>query len=448
MRKLAAPKRADLAPVLSTLQPDQYDAITRPADESVIFQGHPGTGKTIIAVHRLAYLTNVDAGEKKASGLVMLIGPTREYAGHVKPAVSTLVGAADEDVLVSSLPGLLDELSGVRDEPRGDTRTDDSTLAGDEIVPYLAATLKAVKREHLLDKLDRQSAVEVCYERLRSDPAFPDGNAMDASWYHYFRNLPSFDEARTDRDLRAVLAYFGIRFRKPGWFGDVAHVIVDEAQDVHPIEWEILGRLGPGQGWTILGDLNQRRTELTYRSWKPVAAKLAIENEGHAPIEPLERGYRSTGPIMRFANRLLPRSERSIRSLQAEGVEPKRVRAPQRDKLASLAVAEATSLLGRLSGGSVAIIAATTTQIITAMRHAGWSTGPERSQLWSGPEGAIRVLSHDQARGLEFDGVVVVEPSDFPENEDRRGSLFTSLTRANRELVVVNHRALPEPLRL
>jgi hypothetical protein len=446
LQKLAAPKRADLSPVLSTLQPDQYDAITRPAAESVIFQGHPGTGKTIIAAHRLAYLTNAEAGERKANGLVMLIGPTREYAQHVQPAVSSLVGEADDDVMVSSLPALLDELSGIRDDPRGDTRTDDPTLSGDEIVPYLTATFSAVRREGRFEGLDRQAAVAVAYERLRTDPAFPDRTAMDSSWYHYLRSLPPFDEARWDPNLRAVLAYLGVRFRKPVWFDDIAHVVVDEAQDVHPVEWDILGWLGPSQGWTILGDLNQRRTELTYRSWKPVAAKLGIENGGRAPIEPLERGYRSTAPIMRFANQLLPRAERSVRSLQREGVEPKRVRAAQRDKLASTAVTEAIALLSRLPGGSVGIIAATTHQIMTTLRHVGWSAQSDGSQLWSGPEGTLRLLSHDQARGLEFDGVVVVEPADFPENEGRRGSLYTSLTRANKELVVVNHRRLPDAL--
>lgn len=447
LKKLAAPKHTDLSPVLSTLQPDQYDAITRPAMDSVIFQGHPGTGKTIIAVHRLAFLTNPDARERMSDGLVMLIGPTREYSQHVTPAVNSLVGEADDNVLVSSLPALLDELSGLGDDPRADTRSDDPRVVGDEIVPYLSATFTDVKRKGLLTALDRQTAVRVLYEHLRTDPAFPGGTAMEASWYHFLRALPSFEEARSSPNLRALLAYLGMRFRKPVWFADLAHVIVDEGQDVHPLEWEILGRLGPSQGWTILGDLNQRRADSTFRSWKRVASILAIEDDGRAPVEFLERGYRSTGPIMAFANRLLPRTDRTINSLQAQGVEPKRVRVQQRDKLASSAVEEAIALLSRLSGGSVAIIAATTSPIAAPLRRAGWSAQTEGGQLWTGPDGTVRLLSHDQARGLEFDGAVVVEPADFPQTEGRLGSLYTSLTRANKELVVVNHRALPEQLR-
>jgi DNA helicase IV len=57
------------------------------------------------------------------------------------------------------------------------------------------------------------------------------------------------------------------------------------------------------------------------------------------------------------------------------------------------------------------------------------------------------VLSPDEARGLEFDGAVVVEPADFPQNYGRRGPLYTALTRPNRELSVVHAKPLPDALR-
>lgn len=447
LRKLAAPKRGDMAPVLATLQPDQYRAITRPATDSVIFQGHAGTGKTVIAVHRIAYLTSSEAGQNAANRPVMLIGPTREYAEHVRPAVRELIGDDDGNVLIISLPALLQDLAGVQFDKRTDTRVEDGRLVGKEILEYLQATFNAMKKDGGLDGLDRQEAVRAAYERLRTSPAFPDGNGMDGDWYRFLRALPPFEKVGERSDLRPLLAYFGIRFKKP--FSDVAHIIVDESQDVHPFEWEIVGRLGASQGWTILGDMNQRRSELTYRSWKPVASALSIDDEGKAPIVTLERGYRSTVPIMRFAGRLLQRSQRTLQSLQTDGPEPAIVRAAQRDKLAPASVEQATILVERYPEGSVAIIAAATHHIATALRRAGWSAQRDTSQKWSGPAGAVSLLSHDQARGLEFDAVVVVEPADFPtvEGEDRFGSLYTSLTRANKELVVVNHRALPDKLR-
>ncbi len=55
---MLAPRTTSLAPVLATLQPDQYALVTIPAMDSVIIEGGPGTGKTIVASHRAAYLVN------------------------------------------------------------------------------------------------------------------------------------------------------------------------------------------------------------------------------------------------------------------------------------------------------------------------------------------------------------------------------------------------------
>jgi DNA helicase IV len=55
----------------------------------------------------------------------------------------------------------------------------------------------------------------------------------------------------------------------------------------------------------------------------------------------------------------------------------------------------------------------------------------------------VRVLSPDDARGLEFDAVLVIEPADFPRHHDHDGALYTSLTRANKELSIVH--AKPPP---
>lgn len=448
LHKLSGPKRGELSPVLATLQPDQYRAITRPATESVIFQGHPGTGKTIIAVHRLAYLTSQEAAEKRAGGLVMLVGPTREYAEHVRPAVRSLVGD-DDNVVVMSLPALFHEFAGLRADSHADTRVDDGRIVSEEALRYLRATFNAVRNDGELSGLERLEAVRAVYERLRTSPAFPDDGAIDGDWFRYLRALPPFEAANSRPELLPVLAYFGIRFRRPYIYSDAAHIIVDEGQDVHPLEWEILGRLGANQGWTILGDLHQRRSQLTFRSWKPVAYALSIDDQGKAPIVALERGYRSTAAIMRFANRLLPANGRRLNSLQNDGPDPVKVRAPQRDKLVPYAIEQAALLCGRHAEGSVAIIAAETQGLQAGLRRVGWSAENASGQSWIRDEHSLRLLSHDQARGLEFDAVVVVEPAEFPvvEGESKLGSLYTSLTRANKELVVVNHKALPDALR-
>jgi DNA helicase IV len=77
----------------------------------------------------------------------------------------------------------------------------------------------------------------------------------------------------------------------------------------------------------------------------------------------------------------------------------------------------------------------------------GWATSAHDPQLWEKDAKEVTVAVPDDARGLEFDAVVVVEPSEFPENFGRQGPLYTALTRANRELSVVHSNALPDGLR-
>ncbi len=82
-----------------------------------------------------------------------------------------------------------------------------------------------------------------------------------------------------------------------------------------------------------------------------------------------------------------------------------------------------------------------------ALRRAGFAVDPHDVSKLVRQGRAVRVLEPEQARGLEFDAVVVVEPSAFPTRAGQHGLLYTSLTRANRELVVVHSEPLPRELR-
>jgi len=105
--QLEAPRTKSLTPVLSTLQPDQYELVTIPAMDSMIIEGKPGTGKTIIASHRAAYLVNDDTPPENAlDGNVLLIGPTTGYSNHVRGIVNRL-GGGTERIKVLSLPELM-----------------------------------------------------------------------------------------------------------------------------------------------------------------------------------------------------------------------------------------------------------------------------------------------------------------------------------------------------
>lgn len=444
-RQLAAPKKATMSAVLSTLQPDQYEAITRPAADSQILQGHPGTGKTIIAAHRAAYLVSPESVRGVSSdGAVLILGPTTEYVAHVREVLQTLIDDPTR-YEVRAISSLLEELAGL---PRSDTPTD--TFLWEDVSPDLARLVDlayARTRQQLDNQGEKPTASDV-YAELLWLLEDPPADGLEPEWVLYLRQLPKTYELMKQRIIssyRGLMAYIGVRTTR---MPNPVHVIVDEAQDIHPIEWEVLGRLGNRGGWTILGDLNQRRTDHTFNSWDDVAQLLAIEDEaGRAPLQVLERGYRSTAPIIRFANQLLPARERRLFSIQDEGEHPHVARVTSARELADTAFRAAEQLMDQVGSGTVAIITMNSTMVRTTLTKRGWQAGFGDPFTWRSGERVLKLLPPERARGLEFDGVVVVEPAEFPENVGRQGVLYTALTRANRLLTVVYNRPLPRGMK-
>ena len=203
----------------------------------------------------------------------------------------------------------------------------------------------------------------------------------------------------------------------------------------------------PSSSWTLLGDMNQRRSDWSYSSWAHIARDLGIVDEGK-PFQPttFERGYRSTAPIITFANRLLPRHERKAECVQSDGPPPM-VISTRPDGLVSEVISQAIRLCDKYPGGTTAVIATDFRDIGMGLLAAGWLQDAQDRRIRLKDEWKIHLLTPDMARGLEFDAVVVVEPASFPANLGRIGSLYTSLTRANRELAVVHSRPLPDALR-
>lgn len=434
-QQLAAPRTRSLTPVLSTLQPDQYDLVTRPAMDSIIIEGQPGTGKTIVASHRAAYLVNEETPpENTLDGRVLVVGPTVGYSRHVREVINRLAGPTDR-IKVLSLPELINKLIGIKREPRSlQTRT---WHDGDwQLVRLARSALARLKAGNGLTPTP-----EAIYEHLRTQTR---SVTTDPEWSRYLQNLPPYKTALLNERHAPLIAFLKWEVLRPNEFSGVEHVIVDEAQDVTPLEWYLLDEINEADTWTILGDLNQRRSDHTLNSWSSVLEVIAIEE--NTPIRRMERGYRSTKSILEFANRLLPRRHRKLFALQEIGPEPRILKVSAKD-LANQTVAEIARLADVHSAGTLAVISLSPRQIIKALRAHGWVNAPFDEPLWQNGSREVRVTTIDEARGLEFDAVVVVEPSDFPLNFGRHGALYTALTRANRELSVVYSRSLPDALR-
>jgi DNA helicase-2/ATP-dependent DNA helicase PcrA len=292
-----------------------------------------------------------------------------------------------------------------------------------------------------IKRTDERVRAVIDIARAADEHAIPDNEHRE-----FLRNLPRWEELSARSQYLPMLAAFALALdpRVPG--GPVAHLIIDEAQDVRPLEWRILlnSVLEQGGSVSLFGDMNQRRSDYTASDWMDLAVDLEItDNDGTIAIRELEVGYRSTKQILRFANRLLPRGTRGEKALR-EGPEPTIRQVPHNQRVAECYRSAAD--LAQRHEGHVAWITNAPTLANAEFRRKNWVRG-QLHDGWTKDDRTVVILHPDQARGIEFDAVVVEEPADFHKNVGRDGVLYTSLTRPNKELVVVHSASLPKELR-
>jgi DNA helicase IV len=216
--------------------------------------------------------------------------------------------------------------------------------------------------------------------------------------------------------------------RQRPWFG---HVVVDEAQSLSPMQWRMIARRCPGKSITIVGDLGQSAS-VWNTTWEDVVHGL---NPPGSTISELSINYRSPEEISDLATRVLHSYAPHLtppRSVRRSGEDPVFVRTDDR---IAVALEHAKRLVPE--DGTAAIIA--TPDVRDEARQ---FAGIEGVDLGS----SLSVLSVDEARGLEFDVVVVIEPAGIAERNGLSG-LYVALTRPTKSLVVVHSEQLPDPLR-
>jgi DNA helicase-2/ATP-dependent DNA helicase PcrA len=435
-KTLQAPRTAALRQVLSTLQPRQHELVKWDSAHPLVVQGHPGAGKTILAVHRAAYLVHPERPGGPLWGRVLLLGPTTNYVSHTKTALASLTTSPSVEALSTHalLRRLLPELAQSPSHSDENYRDYDDELAG--FVDRISELLW--RRGALNARMTPSVAARTVYETMRTNARTAPGD-----WSEYVSSLPVWDKALRLERFAPLLAYCALRV-KPALTQGYSHVIVDEAQDVRPMEWQILRTLNDGRGWTVVGDMNQRRSDCCYASWEQITTAIGVAGSAH--VEDYRSVYRSTPAIQQFAGRLLPARERTGIPVQAEGERPAVVKASPKT-MGEVVVAAASPFLDAHRQGTVAVIAVDPSSVRRAFVSHGWRAMGAGRDTYLRAGKRIRLLSATDARGLEFDAVVVVEPADFPKNLGRHGLLYTSLTRANRSLVVVHTKPLPEELR-
>jgi hypothetical protein len=226
---------------------------------------------------------------------------------------------------------------------------------------------------------------------------------------------------------------------EPRRFG---HVLVDEAQDLTAMQWRMLARRCPSGSMTLVGDFGQASRAGALATWDEVLANL------DARVSPrritLTVNYRTPAEIMEVANRLLPVAAPGVeaaRPVRRTGAVPS-VRPVDAGDLVTAAAAAARA--ARADGGTVVVIAPEGDHdaLVDALRDLG--AVADSVEAIDAP---VAILSPLDAKGLEFDHVVVVEPARLV-TPDAAGLrlLYVVLTRATRDLVIVHAAPLPEAL--
>ncbi|MCT2589409.1 AAA family ATPase [Streptomyces sp. N2-109] len=226
---------------------------------------------------------------------------------------------------------------------------------------------------------------------------------------------------------------------RPAGYG---HVVVDEAQDLSPMQCRAIARRAGFGSLTVLGDLAQGTTPWAARAWSGHLAHLGI---AEAAVIPLSTGFRVPEEILALANRLLgsfPAEFPAARSLRRGGeLSLRRIAELAPDTVAAVRAALARE-------GSIGVIAhgPDVASLREALGAAGIdTTGPGAGELGGAPR--VTVLAATEAKGLEYDHVVVVEPAAIVEAEPRGlNRLYVVLTRAVSRLDILHRRPLPAPL--
>jgi DNA helicase IV len=507
LAELERERTGEMRDIVATIQAEQDVVIRAPLETCLVVQGAPGTGKTAVGLHRAAFLLYEHRELLDRTG-VLVVGPNPvflRYIAQVLPSLgetavrqttierlvagSLRVRAFDDDtaarvkgdgrmadvlaravragvspplddvevtthwgtvrLTADAVRAAIDDIAG-RGVPhnvgRGALRTQLTRLAWRELLRIRGEDVTSPDDferdlrgnrvwQRWLDRTWPAVGAAALVRRVLSGPTALRAAAegiLDASEQQAILRKPvrrADDEPWTVADLVLVDEAEALTVGPPRAYG---HVVVDEAQDLSTMAVRALARRCPSRSMTVLGDLAQATAPAAQRSWLDVAAALGVPER--VELTELDLGYRVPAPIIEFANRLLPEAApgvRPARSVREVGRAPVVVPAADVDAL--------VAALGEL----------------TAERADRWTTVGvvaveglhERLRQVLPATDAVALLVPEDAKGLEFDAVVVVEPAQIAAG-DARGArlLYVALTRAVQELVVVHATPLPPAL--
>ncbi len=552
MAQLSRARDRSMHSIVATIQAEQDKAIRAPSRGVTTISGGPGTGKTVVALHRAAYLLYTDRRRYEGGG-VLIIGPSGVFMRYIERVLPSLGETA---VALRSLGEVVDGVRATRhDEPaiadvKGSERMaellrraarqavpgaprdfklfyrDDTLVLDRQLLGRIRRQLLSQGRRNrqiprvasaLLDALWRQVRGERGRERGReafNDELLSNDSFLDfaVSWWppldaHQvlgwlrdpdflarvgdgvvshddqalllkswgddlsIEDIPLIDELRyalgdvpqrTDEDselgdhvggdLQELTTASEREYAPSGrpWAPPThrieddpfAHVLIDEAQDLTPMQWRMVGRRGRSASWTIVGDPAQSSWPVPAESARARAEALEGKelHEFH-----LSTNYRNSSEIYEYAAAYAERVGLDAdlpTAVRSTGVEPTVI--TDAEDLEEAVRAEVVRLAGEVAG-TVGIVVPVARRTEVNSWLASWpelaADAPSAGTAAATPSGEDRVvvLTGLDTKGLEFDGIIVVAPAEIEqESQTGRATLYVVLTRATQLLSIVS----------
>ena len=219
------------------------------------------------------------------------------------------------------------------------------------------------------------------------------------------------------------------------------HIVVDEIQDLSPMDLRMLSRRSLNGSMTVVGDIAQATGAWAHQNWESILLHLPNRKEPH--MSELTIGYRIPAPLMELAANVLKEAAPGLKppsSVRAEGESPIFVSVDSSlDSLTEVIIEEQK----KADSGNLAIVAANSQieQIEALLDKAEIVFGrPNRRGL----DEQLTVVPVGLVKGLEVDVVIVVEPKKIIEEQIQgMRALYVALTRATKRVVVVHAEELP-----
>jgi len=524
-------RTGQLGDIVATIQGEQDEIIRSPQAGVLVVQGGPGTGKTVVALHRAAYLLYTHRFPLEDQG-VLVIGPNRVFLRYIERVLPSLGEAGVEQVVLHDLVPDVDwARQGVdpQDPPlaavvKGDLRMADVVdkavtdrerpLREDVVVPFrtgflrlraeeTARIVRTAQRRYRRHNAARRWVEGEVWAALAA--TWRDGSVAPADVREAVRTLPEIRAALermwpvltpaqllhdlygskallklaatgiltedeflalhrprhddvaevrwTDGDvalLDEARNFLGPRPARRGAVEDsdeirtYGHIVVDEVQDLTPMQLRMVARRSLNGSMTVVGDIAQATGALAPDDWSDVLRHLPDTRPSR--VIGLSVGYRIPERIMELANRVMMAATPSLRapvSVRAGDERPELVAVADPDDLHDEVARATAAMAAGMSGGSIAVVVPDpmVDDVSAALARAGIDHGRATRQ---GLDAGVTVVPVSVVKGLEIDGVVVVEPAAIVERElQGLRALYVALTRSTRRLTVVHARPLP-----